>query len=187
MLNRFRLAGFATRTLRVTDAFGSSSSGDHGNPIGTSSSNLRPSRRDEGHVLNKYSGKPKRSFSTQSPMLRRVVILLKPSASSETRRDATNSLTNFFAAGFFRGPGQFASDARFSRNKAPFLDDPRPLESFIRPSYTRRTRKSRGSNDKMLLRNFNAAASMRVATDATPSSCQTATEAVFASTPSRRR
>ena len=120
--------------------------------------NLRPSRRDEGHVLSKYSGKPKRSFSAQLLMLRRVDILLKPSASSETRRDATNSLTNFFAAGFFRGPGQFASDARFSRNKAPFLDDPRPLESFIRPSYTRRTRKSRGSNDKMLLRNFNAAA-----------------------------
>ena len=64
--------------------------------------NLRPSRRDEGHVLSKYSGKPKRSFSTQSLMLRRVVILLKPSTSSETRRDATNSLTNFFAAGFFR-------------------------------------------------------------------------------------
>ena len=104
--------------------------------------NLRPSRRDEGHVLSKYSGKPKRSFSAQLLMLRRVDILLKPSASSETRRDATNSLTNFFAAGFFRGPGQFASDARFSRNKAPFLDDPRPLESFIRPSYTRRTRKS---------------------------------------------
>ena len=91
-------------------------------------------------------------------MLRRVVILLKPSASSETRRDATNSLTNFFAASFFRGPGQFASNARSSRNKAPFLDDPRPLDSFIKPSYTRRTRKSRGSNDKMLLRNFNAAA-----------------------------
>ena len=89
-------------------------------------------------------------------MLRRVVILLKPSASSETRRDATNSLTNFFAASFFRGPGQFASNARSSRNKAPFLDDPRPLDSFIKPSYTRRTRKSRGSNDKMLLRNFNA-------------------------------
>ena len=149
--------------------------------------NLRPSRRDEGHVLSKYSGKPKRSFSAQLLMLRRVDILLKPSASSETRRDATNSLTNFFAAGFFRGPGQFASNARFSRNKAPFLDDPRPLESFIRPSYTRRTRKSRGSNDKMLLRSFNAAALIRVATDATPSSCQTATEAVFASTPSRRR
>ena len=26
---------------------------------------LRPSRRDAGHVLSKYSGKPKRSFSTQ--------------------------------------------------------------------------------------------------------------------------
>lgn len=87
-------------------------------------------------------------------MLRRVDISLKPSASSETRRDATYSLANFFAAGFFRGPGQFASNARFSRNKAPFLDEPRPLESFIRPSYTRRTRKSRGSNDKMLLRNY---------------------------------
>ena len=104
--------------------------------------NLRPSRRDAGHALSKYSGKPKRSFSTQLLMLRRVDISLKPSASSETRRDATNSLTNFFAAGFFRGPGQFASNARFSRNKAPFFDDPRPLESFIRPSYTRRTRKS---------------------------------------------
>ena len=79
---------------------------------------------------------------------------MKPPASSETRRDATYSLANFFAAGFFRGPGQFASNARFSRNKAPFLDEPRPLESFIRPSYTRRTRKSRGPNDKMLLRNY---------------------------------
>ncbi len=70
--------------------------------------NLRPSRRDAGHALSKYSGKPKRSSSTQLLMLRRVDISLKPSASSETRRDATNSLTNFFAAGFFRGPGQFA-------------------------------------------------------------------------------
>ena len=67
------------------------------------------------------------------------------------------------------GPGQFASNARSSRNKAPFLDDPRPLESFIRQSYTRRTRKSEFSNDRMLLRNFNAAAFIRVATDATPS------------------
>ena len=41
--------------------------------------NLRPSRRDEGHVLSKYSGKPKRSFSTQLLILRRVDILLKPS------------------------------------------------------------------------------------------------------------
>ena len=31
--------------------------------------NLRPSRRDEGHVLSKYSGKPKRSFSAQLLML----------------------------------------------------------------------------------------------------------------------
>jgi hypothetical protein len=60
--------------------------------------NLRPSRRDAGHALSKYSGKPKRSFSAQLLMLRRVDISLKPSASSETRRDATNPLTNFFAA-----------------------------------------------------------------------------------------
>ena len=53
--------------------------------------NLRPSRRDAGHALSKYSGKPKRSFSTQLFILRRVDILLKPSTSSETLRDATNS------------------------------------------------------------------------------------------------
>ena len=49
---------------------------------------------------------------------------MKPSASSDTRREATNSLANFFAAAFFRGAGQFASNARFSRDKAPFRDDP---------------------------------------------------------------
>ena len=80
--------------------------------------NLRPSRRDEGHVLSKYSGKPKRSFSTQLLILRRVDILLKPSTSSETRRDATNSLTNFFAAGFFR-----TVDAVFSHFWCDFAAD----------------------------------------------------------------
>ena len=43
--------------------------------------------------MSKYSGKPKRSFSAQLLMLWRVDIRLKPSASSDTRRDATNSFT----------------------------------------------------------------------------------------------
>ena len=54
--------------------------------------NLRPSRRDEGHVLSKYSGRPNRSFRTHFLVFWRVDISLKPSASSDTRRDATNSL-----------------------------------------------------------------------------------------------
>ena len=54
--------------------------------------NLRPSRRDKGHVLSKYSGKPNRSFRTHLLVFWRVDISLKPSASSGTRRDATNSL-----------------------------------------------------------------------------------------------
>ena len=74
------------------DAFNSSSSGDRGNPSGTSSSTSALSRRDEGHVLSKYSGRPNRSFRTHFLVFWRVDISLKPSASSDTRRDATNSL-----------------------------------------------------------------------------------------------
>ena len=48
--------------------------------------------RDKGHVLSKYSGKPNRSFRTHLLVFWRVDISLKPSASSGTRRDATNSL-----------------------------------------------------------------------------------------------
>ena len=86
--------------------------------------NLRPSRRDEGHVLSKYSGKPKRSFSAQLLMLRRVDILLKPSASSETRRDATNSLTNFSRPVF--------SEARANSLLTQDLPGTKPRSSTIR-------------------------------------------------------
>ena len=103
-------------------------------------------RRDEGHVLSKYSGRPNRSFRTHLLMLWRVDIPLKPSASSDTRHDATNSLANFFAA-TFKGPGQFAFIARFCKCNAPLRDDPRPrpeLSLSSRPLNTRQTKHHRG-------------------------------------------
>ena len=51
-----------------------------------------PTRNLQGHVLSKYSGRPNRSFRTHFLVFWRVDISLKPSASSDTRRDATNSL-----------------------------------------------------------------------------------------------
>ena len=99
--------------------------------------NLRPSRRDAGHALSKYSGKPKRSFSTQLLMLRRVDILLKPPASSETRRDATNSLTNFFAAGFFRRGPCFPSTAPAPATPRPPTPHPTAIPATPRRPHTR--------------------------------------------------
>ena len=100
-----RVESFPTRGIRNRgiaryghDAFGNSSSGDRGNPSGTVF-NLRPSRRDEGHVLSKYSGRPNRSFRTHFFVFWRVDISLKPSASSDTRRDATTSLANLTRVG----------------------------------------------------------------------------------------
>ncbi len=74
------------------------------------------------HVLSRYSGRPNRSVRTHLLMLWRVDMPLKPSANSDTRRDATNLNTRRT-----RTPGPTAIN--LNRAKYP----PPPILSYHMP------------------------------------------------------